>query len=315
MQEIRQDTEESGEEQGEDRGRIGILEMDGGIRTVDRDWRKDEGGCSANADEQTQVRRSGVCGSLQLEHSGDDMPPSQDWAYSPQKKTSLSSRGNRDTRPSPSPTVGDFIEAAEKKRFSALGDVMRIGDSGGDPGDKHHENYEVARVTADSGAVDYVASKSNGEKFRTRDTEDSQRGMHCIAANGTKIMNQGEKTIPGVTEDSVPLNITWQVAVAKKPSAFIGRISDAGNVVVFTEEGGYTVGREIVETFMGRLQKSRGLKVQMKREDEAYQSELYVEKGKRDSERSQLDRDVDEILESYSRHLKEYNNDFPRLGD
>ena len=46
-----------------------------------------------------------------------------------------------------------------------------------------------------------------------------------------------------------------------------------------------------------------------------YQSELYVEKGKRDSERSQFDRDVNVILESYSRHLKEYNNDFPRLGD
>ena len=222
---------------------------------------------------------------------------------------------DRDTRSPPGPTAGDFIEAAEKKRFDTLGDVMRVGDGAGDPRDMHHENYEVVRVTTDSGAVDHAALRSTSKKPKTRNAEVSERGTHYTTSNGTKIMNQGEKTIPGVTEDSVPLNITWQVAVAKKPSAFIGRISDAGNVVVFTEEGGYTVGREIVETFMGRLQKSRGLKVQMKREDEAYQSELYVEKGKRDSERSQLDRDVDVILESYSRHLKEYNNDFPRLGD
>ena len=315
MQEIRQDTEESGEEQGEDHGRIGILEMDGGIRTVDRDWRKDEGGCSANADEQTQVRRSGVCGSLQLEHSGDDMPPSQEWAYSPQKKTSLSSRGDRDTRPPPSPTVGDFIEAAEKKRFSALGDVMRIRDGEEDLGDTRCENCEVVKATADSGAVDHVAPGNTDRKVRTRDIEASRRGMHYSAANGTRIMNQGEKTISGIVEEKVPLNMTWQVAEVEKPLASIGRICDAGNVAVFTKEGGYIVGRKTAETFIGQLQKSRQPKMQMKRENGVYQFKLYVEKDTRDNERSRFGRDMNVISESYSRRLEEYSKDFPRLGN
>merc|ERR1711873_117261 len=113
-------------------------------------------------------------------------------------------------------------------------DIMRVGDGEEDLGDTHHENYEVIKVTADSGAVDHVAPKSTGKKFKTRDTEASKRGMHYIAANGTKIMNQGEKTISGVTEEDVPLNMTWQVAEVKKPLASIGRICDAGNVAMFT---------------------------------------------------------------------------------
>ena len=315
MQEIRQDTEESGEEQGEDHGRIGILEMDGGIRTVDRDWRKDEGGCSANADEQTRVRRSGVCGSLQLEHSGDDMPPSQEWAYSPQKKTSLSSRGDRDTRPSPSPTVGDFIEAAEKKRFSALGDVMRIRDGEEDLGDTRCENCEVVKATADSGAVDHVAPRNTGRKVRTRDIEASSRGMHYSAANCTRTMNQGEKTVLGIVEEEVPLSTTQRVAEVEKPLVSIGRICDAGNVAVFTKEGGYIVGRKTAETFIGQLRKSRQPKMQMKRENGVYQFKLYVEKDTRDNERSRFGRDMNVISESYSRRLEEYSKDFPRLGN
>ena len=48
---------------------------------------------------------------------------------------------------------------------------------------------------------------------------------------------------------------------------------------------------------------------------EVYQFKLYVEKDERDNERSQFGRDVNVISESCSRHSKEYNKDFPRLGD
>ena len=195
-----------------------------------------------------QVKRRGVFVSPYLEHSNADMHQSQEWACAPQRKTSQVFRNYRDIQSPPGLTMGDFIKAAKKKRFSTLGDIMRVGGGGEDPGDMHHENYEVIKVTADSGAVDHVAPKNTGKKFKTRDTEASRRGMHYIAANGTKIMNQGEKTISGVTEDDVPLNMTWQVAEVKKPLASIGRICDAGNVAVFAKEGGYIVGRKTAET-------------------------------------------------------------------
>ena len=315
IQEIRQDTEESEEEQGEDRGRIGILEMGGSICAVDKDWRRDEGGCIANADERTQVRRGGVCGSLQLEHSGADMLPSQGWPHSPQKKTSQSSRGEKDKRSPPGPTVRNFIETAEEKRFGTLGDVMQIGGGKEDLGDTHYENYEVVKITADSGAVDHVAPRNTGKKFRTRDTEASRRGMHYIAANGTKIMNQGEKVISGITEDNVPLNMTWQVAEVREPLASIGRICDAGNVVAFTKKGGYIVGRKTAETFIEQLRKGRQPKMRMKRENGVYQFKLYVEKDTRNNEQSEFGRDVNAISEPYSRHSEEYSKDFLRLGN
>ena len=315
MQEIRQDTEESEEERGDGRGHIGILEMGGSICAVDKNWRKDEGGCFANADEWTQVRRRGVFGSPQLEHSDADMLPSQGWARSPQKKTSQLSWGDRDTRSPPGLTVGELIKAAEKERCSTLGDVMRTGDSEEGLGDTHYENYEVVRVAADSGAVDHVAPKSTGKKFRVRDTEASKRGMHCAAANGPEIANRGEKTISGATEDNVPLSMTWQVAEVKEPLTSVGRIWDVGNVAVFAEESGYMVGRKTAEMFIGQSRKSRQRKMQMKREKEVHQFKLYVEKDARDNERSRFGRDMNAISGSCSRRLEEYVKDFLRLGN
>ena len=38
------------------------------------------------------------------------------------------------------------------------------------------------------------------------------------------------------------MEITWQIAGAKKPLASVGRMCDAGNVVVFTKQGGFICG-------------------------------------------------------------------------
>ena len=53
----------------------------------------------------------------------------------------------------------------------------------------------------------------------------------------------------------------------------------------------------------------------MKRENGVYQFKLYVERDKRDNERSRFGRDMNVISESYSRRLEEYSKDFPRLGN
>ena len=67
-----------------------------------------------------------------------------------------------------------------------------------------------------------------------------------MAANGHKIANLGEKKVRGTTDEGLSLGITWQVADVKKPLASIGRLCDAGNVAVFTKEGGYVVPHGVV---------------------------------------------------------------------
>ena len=96
-------------------------------------------------------------------------------------------------------------------------------------------------VTADSGAADHVAPKNEASHLKIQDTEASRQGVKYVAANGQKIANVGQKTIQGVTDEGMPLGMTWQIAEVKKPLASIGRMCDAGNVAVFTKSGGYVV--------------------------------------------------------------------------
>merc|ERR1711989_207640 len=88
IQEIGQDTEGEEEGRGDEHGHIGILEMGGSICAVDKNWRKDQDGHLAGADEWTQVKKRGVFVSPHLKHSNANMRQSQEWACAPRRKTS-----------------------------------------------------------------------------------------------------------------------------------------------------------------------------------------------------------------------------------
>ena len=47
--------------------------------------------------------------------------------------------------------------------------------------------WEVIKVTVDSGAIDTVTPPNTGKYFPIVETESSKRGLHYRAANGTKI--------------------------------------------------------------------------------------------------------------------------------
>merc|ERR1711989_270802 len=97
-----------------------ILEMGGSICAVDKNWRKDKNGCFVDADEWTQVKRRGVFVSPHLEHLNADMLPSQEWACAPQRKTSQVFRNDRDIQSPPGLTMGDFIKAAENRKYQQV---------------------------------------------------------------------------------------------------------------------------------------------------------------------------------------------------
>ena len=103
---------------------------------------------------------------------------------------------------------------------------------------KHKKKFEEIRITADSGAVDYVAPGDIARGVPIRETRASKQGVHYVAANGSVIRDEGEKKISTYTEEGMPIDMTWQIAGVKKPLASVGRICDAGNVAIFTDRGG-----------------------------------------------------------------------------
>ena len=125
-------------------------------------------------------------------------------------------------------------------------------------------------VTADSGAADHVAPKNVASHLKIQETEASRQGVKYVAANGQKIANVGQKAVQGVTDEGMPLGMTWQIAEVKKPLASIGRMCDAGNVAVFTKNGGYVVPQKALSETIAALDKIESKSLRMEREGGVY---------------------------------------------
>ena len=141
-----------------------------------------------------------------------------------------------------------------------------------------NRKYEMVKVTADSGAADHVAPIHTASHLEVRETEASRQGVKYVAANGQKISNLGQRKIQGVTDVGTPLGMTWQVADVKKPLASVGRMCDAGNVAVFTKDGGYVVPGEHMKEVIGSLDRMGGSTLRMRRENGVYNFNLWVPK-------------------------------------
>ena len=134
----------------------------------------------------------------------------------------------------------------------------------------------MVRVTADSGAADHVAPKSVASHLKVQETEASRQGVRYVAANGQKIANVGQKKVQGLTDEGIPLGMTWQIAEVKKPLASIGRMCDAGNVAIFTKDGGYVVPKKVIEKTLASLDKMRSQSLRMKREGGVYNFNIWI---------------------------------------
>ena len=82
------------------------------------------------------------------------------------------------------------------------------------------------------------------ECIPTRETEASKAGKHYVAANETPIYNIGEKQILGNSGEGIPLSMTMQVADLSKVLVSTGKTFDAGNIRLFTKEGGWIVSEQ-----------------------------------------------------------------------
>merc|ERR1711940_402547 len=61
--------------------------------------------------------------------------------------------------------------------------------------------YEVIKVTADSGASDHVAPLTTARHIKIEETEASRNGLCYQAANGESISNIGQRNIKALTNE------------------------------------------------------------------------------------------------------------------
>ena len=148
-------------------------------------------------------------------------------------------------------------------------------------GEYHREtkDWEVIKCTADSGAADNVGPEGIAKMFSLQESDASRNGRYYTTANGGKVPNKGEKKLDGVGRDGRPLRMTMQVAPINKVLTSVGKACDAGNVVLFTKDGGYIVKAPQVQELVRKAESLKD-KVTMKREKGMYTYELFMRKPK-----------------------------------
>ena len=103
--------------------------------------------------------------------------------------------------------------------------------------EKSKEQWVRIEAMADSGAGETVGPKTIAPHIPIRPKTAAMGTISYVAANGTRIGHHGEKTIMGVNDEGMPSGMIMQVADVQKLLAAVSQICDAGNKVVFDNNG------------------------------------------------------------------------------
>jgi hypothetical protein len=98
--------------------------------------------------------------------------------------------------------------------------------------------------------------KDKCSQFRVMPSEMSKCGACYSAANGSEIKNYGQRDVEGQTSEGVNATMTFQVADVRGALGSVHRICEAGNRVVFDDEGSYiecktTKSRSVIDKVNG----------------------------------------------------------------
>jgi hypothetical protein len=107
------------------------------------------------------------------------------------------------------------------------------------------EGFECVEVVMDSGAGDCVCGPQHfmGVDLLSGDDRPNA-GVEYICADGGRISNVGEKAVRSVTDNGVPLNVTFQVTAVDRPLLAVSKLTEAGHQVWFGKDlGTITHGR------------------------------------------------------------------------
>ena len=99
--------------------------------------------------------------------------------------------------------------------------------------------WEEIELAVDSGATETVMGEDMLECVEVKEGRASKAGVEYEVANGDKIPNLGEKKFIGQSEEGVMRGITAQVCHVNKALLSVKRMMNAGNRVVFDEDGSF----------------------------------------------------------------------------
>ena len=99
--------------------------------------------------------------------------------------------------------------------------------------------WEEIEMAVDSGATETVVGEESLKGIEIREGVAFKRGVKYEMANGVRILNLGEKSFVGVTEEGIKRGMTAQVCEVNKALLSVSKTVAAGNRVVFGPEGAY----------------------------------------------------------------------------
>ena len=110
-------------------------------------------------------------------------------------------------------------------------------------------------MTVDSGSEDSVWPASHVRWENVVATEESEKGIGFVAANGTRMENYGGTKVLSKNKGKVKA-MNFSVTDCKKPLAAVSKIVDRGNRVVFDTEESYIENKATGEKII--LERERG---------------------------------------------------------
>ena len=112
-------------------------------------------------------------------------------------------------------------------------------------------------LTVDSGAADHVMPIGWLVMFVIMKSIGSIKGLHYVAADGTRIANVGQQKVKFMTIDGTWMEILFQLAAIHKPLVSVSKLNESGYKVVFDEDDSYIMHKRTRKIV--RMRKERGV--------------------------------------------------------
>ena len=103
---------------------------------------------------------------------------------------------------------------------------------------QHRQDYVRVCSVVDSGAAEHVSARGIAPDVPVRPSPGSQRGQHYVAANGSRLPNEGQQRVEVITEDGGRTEMVFQTTDVQRPLCSVAKLCDRGNRVTFGRNGG-----------------------------------------------------------------------------
>ena len=95
------------------------------------------------------------------------------------------------------------------------------------------DEWQKITATVDSGSAEHALPTGSFNKIPV--VKGDKFGKNYVAANGGKIVNEGEKVVPCVTQHGIPISVRFQLAQVVKPLLSVKKLTKTGHRVVLEE--------------------------------------------------------------------------------